>query len=248
MLSVTVDFIEGASVVAWHEHTLTVTTPMVFRVPKGSEWIIVRARVVDPMPEEQGLLVLTVDESPGGLTIPPPRFRCTRCEGKPQGEPCPRCSGSGQEPHNIPPAVFTGTLPPQRRIMSVAAVREAEFRLNTSVLTGDVQAARITLDQSRMALGQQPTAEALRAFAEALESATAAWRVYVQEIAPEMTALRVSAEHAEQRVRLEHRIMQLNGAPGAVLPSLTVELAFFSKNDNEATPLVQQLEKLQQYP
>jgi hypothetical protein len=143
-------------------------------------------------------------------------------------------------PNGGPSAVFTGTIPPQRCILSVKALRDAEARFHSTALSLDVLSARAAIDRCIAAVDQQQLSiEAVHDLTAAIDQARVAWLTFIEQVAPVMTPLRVQGEHAEQRVRLEHRSMQLGGAPGATLSSLTVELSFFSKNDHEAMPLVQ---------
>jgi hypothetical protein len=250
MLSVRTTIIpeRGVEVIAWHERTLVVTTPTILRAPVGSEWIILRARVPAPLPEDVGLLVMAIEAAPGEVILPRPKIAgeaCHKCAGTGRFAaytPCLRCAGTGKEPLLAPPMyeAHEVTLPEQRCKLAVSALARAEQRLNeVDKITEDrvshgVKSIRKIIDYFGEAARGQPTVEMVRAFTEAVGLAQAAWHAYVEEVSPAMVPLHVRATKHAQRVRIEHREMMFGGETGGALGPLLVELTFLEKNESES--------------
>lgn len=240
----------GVEVIAWHERTLVVTTPTILRAPVGSEWIILRARVPAPLPEDVGLLVMAIEAAPGEVILP--RIAgiaggtCLKCAGIggsfASGTACLRCAGTGKEPRDAPPMyeAHEVTLPEQRCKLAVSALARAEQRLNeVDKITEDrashgVKSIRKIIDYFGEAAQGQPTVEMVRAFTEAVGLAQVAWHAYVEEVSPAMVPLHVKATRHAQRVRIEHREMMFGGEAGGALGPLLVELTFLEKNESES--------------
>lgn len=244
MLSVRTTIIpeRGVEVIAWHERTLVVTTPTILRAPVGSEWIILRARVPAPLPEDVGLLVMAIEAAPGEVILPRSGGSaggvCHKCAGTGTGgfATCLCCHGTGKEMYEA----YEVTLPEQRCKLAVSALARAEQRLNeVDKITEDrvsngVKSIRKIIDYFGEAAQGQPTVEMVRAFTEAVGLAQVAWHAYVEEVSPAMVPLHVRATKHAQRVRIEHREMMFGGEAGGALGPLLVELTFLEKNEKES--------------